>query len=187
MPTECPAPDGSSPRTTKFDGPPPMCIDPSKRYTAEMVTSLGTIVVALDAVAAPNTVNNFVTLARYHFYDGVVFHRIIKGFMCQGGDPEGTGRGGPGYRFADELPAPGRYEVGSVAMANAGPNTNGSQFFIVSGRSGVGLPPQYSLFGKVVKGLEVVSQMEAVPTSGGDRPKTDVVIQSVTITESDGS
>ncbi len=185
MPTECPAADGSSPRKVKFDGAPPTCIDPSKRYTAEMTTSMGTIVVALDAVAAPNTVNNFVTLARYHFYDGVVFHRIIKGFMCQGGDPEGTGRGGPGYKFADELPAPGRYEVGSLAMANAGPNTNGSQFFIVSGRSGAGLPPQYSLFGKVVKGLEVVAEMEAVPTSGGDRPKTDVVIQTVTITESE--
>jgi peptidylprolyl isomerase len=182
---DCPAPDGSSPRTTSFDGPPPMCIDPEKRYTAELVTNLGTMVIALDAVAAPNTVNNFVFLARYHFYDGVVFHRIIQGFMCQGGDPDGTGRGGPGYRFADELPQPGRYEIGSVAMANAGPNTNGSQFFIVSGRSGVGLPPQYSLFGKVVKGLEVLEQMEKAPTGPGDRPKDDVVIESVTITESD--
>jgi peptidylprolyl isomerase len=185
MATECPAADGSSPRTTEFDGPPPMCIDPSKRYTAELVTNLGTMVIALDAGAAPTTVNNFVFLARYHFYDGVVFHRIIQGFMCQGGDPEGTGRGGPGYRFADELPQPGRYEIGSVAMANAGPNTNGSQFFIVSGRSGVGLPPQYSLFGKVVKGLDVLEQMEKVPTGPGDRPEDDVVIESVTITEAD--
>ncbi|MBW3645634.1 MAG: peptidylprolyl isomerase, partial [Actinobacteria bacterium] len=147
-----------------------MCIDPDRRYTATMETSLGTITIALDPINAPATVNNFVTLARYHYYDGVVFHRIIKGFMCQGGDPQGTGRGGPGYTFADELPRPGRYEVGSVAMANAGPNTNGSQFFIVSGPSGVGLPPQYSLFGKVVKGLDVVSAMEAVPTGPGDRP-----------------
>ena len=185
MATECPAADGSSPRKTKFDGPPPMCIDASKRYSAELVTSMGTMVIALDANAAPNTVNNFVTLARYHFYDGVIFHRIIKGFMCQGGDPEGTGRGGPGYKFADELPAPGRYEVGSLAMANAGPNTNGSQFFIVSGRSGVGLPPQYSLFGKVVKGLEVLAEMESVPTAGGDRPKTNVTIESITITEAE--
>jgi cyclophilin family peptidyl-prolyl cis-trans isomerase len=162
-----------------------MCIDPSKRYTAEIVTSLGSLTVALDAAAAPRTVNNFVVLARYHYYDGVIFHRIIQGFMCQGGDPTGTGRGGPGYRFEDELPAPGRYEIGSLAMANAGPNTNGSQFFIVSGRSGVGLPPQYSLFGKVVKGLEVVAQMEAVETDRLDRPRTDVVIESVTITEAD--
>jgi cyclophilin family peptidyl-prolyl cis-trans isomerase len=162
-----------------------MCIDPSKRYTAEMVTSLGTLVIALDAASAPKTVNNFVFLARYHYYDGIIFHRIIQGFMCQGGDPTGTGRGGPGYRFQDELPKRGRYEVGSVAMANAGPDTNGSQFFIVSGSSGVGLPPNYSLFGKVVKGLDVVAQMEAVTTDRGDRPKDDVVIQSVTITESD--
>jgi peptidylprolyl isomerase len=185
MPADCPAADGSSPKLQKFDGAPPMCIDPAKRYTAEVVTSVGTMVIALDSVAAPKTVNNFVFLARYHYYDGVVFHRIIKGFMCQGGDPTGTGRGGPGYRFDDELPAPGRYEVGSVAMANAGPNTNGSQFFIVSGSSGVRLPPQYSLFGKVVKGLDVVAAMEAVDTDRGDRPKSDVVIESVTITESD--
>jgi cyclophilin family peptidyl-prolyl cis-trans isomerase len=162
-----------------------MCIDPSKTYTAEMDTSMGSMTIALDAVAAPQTVNNFVSLARYHYYDSLVFHRIIQGFMCQGGCPEGSGRGGPGYRFADELPKPGRYEIGSVAMANAGPNTNGSQFFIVSGPSGQGLPPQYSLFGKVVKGLDVVDAMEKVQTGGGDRPTTDVVINSVTITESD--
>jgi len=105
--------------------------------------------------------------------------------MCQGGDPTGTGRGGPGYKFADELPQPGRYEVGSVAMANAGPDTNGSQFFIVSGPSGVRLPPQYSLFGKVVKGLDVLSQMESVDTDRSDRPHTDVVIESVTIAEAE--
>ncbi|MDG0976955.1 peptidylprolyl isomerase, partial [Ilumatobacter sp.] len=119
-----------------------------------------------------------------HYYDGVIFHRIINGFMCQGGDPTGTGRGGPGYRFEDELPKPREYQVGSLAMANAGPNTNGSQFFIVSGGSGVGLPPQYSLFGQVVKGLDIVDTMQNVPTGGGDKPKTDVVIQSVVITES---
>jgi cyclophilin family peptidyl-prolyl cis-trans isomerase len=160
-----------------------MCIDPQKRYTATIETSLGDLVVALDPVAAPRTVNNFVVLARYHFYDGVVFHRIIKGFMCQGGDPTGTGTGGPGYRFADELPAPGRYEVGSVAMANAGPDTNGSQFFVVSGASGVRLPPQYSLFGKVVKGLDVLSTMESVPTGARDKPREDLVIRTVTVTE----
>ncbi len=183
--TECPAADGSSERRTRFDGPPPMCIDPARRYTATIATSMGDLVVALDPVAAPNTVNNFVVLARYHFYDGVVFHRIIKGFMAQGGDPDGTGRGGPGYKFADELPAAGRYEVGSLAMANAGPNTNGSQFFVVSGQSGVGLPPQYSLFGKVVKGLDVLAEIAAVPTDRGDRPREDVTITTVTIDESD--
>jgi len=183
-PTPCPNADGSSPQRREFDEAPSMCIDPTKTYTATMETTVGTMVVHLDAAAAPNTVNNFVTLARYHYYDGIIFHRIIKGFMCQGGDPTGTGMGGPGYKFADELPAPGRYEVGSLAMANSGPDTNGSQFFIVSGRSGVGLPPSYSLFGKVVSGLEVVDTMQDVDTGRNDRPQTDVVIQSVTIEES---
>jgi cyclophilin family peptidyl-prolyl cis-trans isomerase len=185
MATDCPEPDGSSPKKRRFDGPPPMCIDPAKTYTAVMATSKGTMTIALDAVGAPNTVNNFVVLARYHYYDGVGFHRVIPGFMLQGGDPDGTGRGGPGYKFADELPKPGRYEVGSLAMANAGPNTNGSQFFIVSGPDGMRLPPQYSLFGKVVKGLEVVSAIDAVGSPGAGTPKEKVVIESVTITESD--
>ena len=136
-------------------------------------------------IKAPKTVNNFVYLALHHYYDGVIFHRIINGFMCQGGDPTGTGRGGPGYRFEDELPKRGEYQIGSVAMANAGPNTNGSQFFLVSGPSGVGLPPQYSLFGQIVKGLDVLEQMQGVRTASGDRPVDDVVINSVTITESD--
>ena len=168
-----------------FSSPPEMEIDPSKRYVAEMETSMGSMTIELDPIAAPKTVNNFVFLARQGFYDGVIFHRVIQGFVLQGGDPEGTGRGGPGYRFEDELPKAGRYEVGSLAMANAGPNTNGSQFFVISGPSGVRLPPQYSLFGKVVKGLDVVDAIEKVPTGAGDRPKEDVVIVSVTITEKD--
>ena len=98
-----------------------MVIDPAKRYTAEMVTTKGTMTISLDPVAAPKTVNSFVFLARYHYFDGITFHRVIPGFVLQGGDPEGTGRGGPGYRFEDELPKPGRYELGSLAMANAGP------------------------------------------------------------------
>ena len=183
----CPAipePDGSSPQTQHFDGPPPMVIDPAKRYTAQMVTSKGTMTIALDPIAAPKTVNNFVFLARYHYFDGIVFHRIIPGFVLQGGDPEGTGRGGPGYRFADELPAPGRYEIGSLAMANAGPDTNGSQFFVISGPDGVALPPSYSLFGKVVAGLDVVAAIDAVGTRSGS-PTERVMIESVTITEAD--
>src|SRR4051812_27637258 len=181
-PTECPAADGSSEKRQKFDGPPPMCIDPAKRYTAEMVTSKGTLTIELDPAAAPKTVNNFVFLARYHYYDGIVFHRVIPGFVLQGGDPEGTGRGGPGYRFEDELPKPGRYELGSLAMANAGPNTNGSHFFIISGPDGVRLPPQYSLFGKVVNGLDVVQTINDIGTRSGE-PKEQVVIESVTIEE----
>lgn len=185
MASEFPSFDGSAPRKQDFKSAPALGIDPSKRYTATIDTSLGELVVALDAAGAPKTVNNFVFLALQHYYDGIVFHRIINGFMCQGGDPTGTGRGGPGYKFEDELPKPGRYEVGSVAMANAGPNTNGSQFFVVSGASGAGLPPLYSLFGKVVKGLDVVDTMQSVKTGGHDRPLDDVTINSVTITVAD--
>ena len=185
MAVDCPAPDGSSPKQQRFESAPPMCIDPDKRYTAEMVTSHGTLRIALDPIMAPKTVNNFVFLARYHYFDGIVFHRIIPGFVLQGGDPEGSGRGGPGYKFEDELPPPGRYELGSLAMANAGPNTNGSQFFVISGPDGVRLPPQYSLFGKVVKGLDVVSAIDAVGSPGAGTPKEKVVIESVTVAESD--
>ena len=184
MTPQIPAADGSSPQTQQFDGPPPMVIDPAKRYTAEMVTSKGTMTIALDPIAAPKTVNNFVFLARWHYYDGIVFHRIIPGFMLQGGDPEGSGRGGPGYRFEDELPPRGRYEIGSLAMANAGPNTNGSQFFVISGRDGVALPPSYSLFGKVVKGTEVISAIESVGSRSGT-PSEPVTIESVVVTEAD--
>ena len=168
----------------QFDAEPAMGIDPAKRYTAVMETSKGTLTISLDPIAAPRTVNSFVFLARNGYYDGVVFHRIIPGFVVQGGDPTGTGRGGPGYKFADELPAPGRYEVGSLAMANSGPDTNGSQFFIISGSDGVRLPPSYSLFGKVVSGLETVSALDAAG-SGGGSPKERVHIESVTITEAD--
>ncbi len=178
--------DGSAPRRQQFDSAPELGIDPAKRYTATLDTSLGEIVIALDAVKAPKTVNNFVYLAAHHYYDGVIFHRIINGFMCQGGDPTGTGRGGPGYKFADELPKPGQYQVGSVAMANAGPNTNGSQFFLISGQQGVRLPPQYALFGQIVSGLDVLETMQNVPVGAQDRPKDPVTITSVTITEHDG-
>jgi len=184
MPVDLPAPDGSSPQRRSFDAEPPMCIDPAKRYTATMVTTKGTMTIALDPGAAPRTVNSFVFLARYHYFDGIVFHRVIPGFVLQGGDPTGTGTGGPGYRFADELPAPGRYEVGSLAMANAGPDTNGSQFFVISGSDGVRLPPSYSLFGKVVAGLDTVAAIDAVGSRSG-KPTETVTIESVTVTEAD--
>ena len=184
MATECPPTDGSAPRTQHFDAPPPMCLDLSRRYGAVIATTNGEMTVALDALGAPRTVNNFVFLARYHYFEGIVFHRVIPGFVIQGGDPTGTGTGGPGYRFEDELPAPGRYEVGSLAMANAGPDTNGSQFFIVSGPDGTRLPPQYSLFGKVVAGLDVVRTIDALGTRSG-QPTEQVRIESVTITEAD--
>jgi len=166
----------------KYDAEPPMGIDRAKRYTATMNTSKGSMVIELDAVGAPRTVNSFVFLAREGFYDGVAFHRIIPGFVVQGGDPEGTGSGGPGYRFADELPKPGRYQIGSLAMANAGPDTNGSQFFIISGPDGASLPPQYSLFGAVVSGGDVVSAIDATGSRSG-KPTERVVIEDVTIEE----
>ena len=162
-----------------------MGIDPTKRYTATMNTSMGTIVISLDPINAPKTTNNFVFLALNHYYDGIIFHRIIKGFVCQGGDPQGSGMGGPGYRFEDELPKPGKYAIGSLAMANAGPNTNGSQFFIISGQKGCVLPPLYSLFGQVVKGLDVVDRINAIGNDGRSITNPQVVINSVTITVAD--
>lgn len=177
-----PNPDGSSPQRQKFDAAPPMIIDTAKTYTATMVTSHGTMEFLLDAAGAPETVNSFVFLARWHYYDGIVLHRIIPGFVLQGGDPTGTGAGGPGYRFNDELPKPGRYELGSLAMANAGPHTNGSQFFIISGPDGMRLPPLYALFGKAVKGLEVVGVIDQVGSPSG-KPRETVTIESLTITE----
>jgi cyclophilin family peptidyl-prolyl cis-trans isomerase len=182
----CPKPDGSSPRTTRFAAPPPPCIDAARTYVAEMVTSKGNITIALDAKRAPTTVNNFVVLARYHFYDGLTFHRIVPNFVIQGGAPQGRGDGNPGYTFADELPDAGQYKVGSVAMANSGPNTNGSQFFIVSGDTGVSLEPKYSLFGEVSAGLDVVKSIEALgnPEDQTGRPRETVTIRSVTIRES---
>lgn len=183
MSDRIPNPDGSSEKCQQFDAAPPMLLDLSKTYRATMVTSHGTMEIVLDAVKAPLTVNSFVYLARFHYYDGVILHRIIPGFVLQGGDPTGSGSGGPGYKFRDELPAPGAYRLGSFAMANAGPNTNGSQFFIISGAHGEALPPLYSLFGQVTEGLEVVAAIDKLGSQSG-RPSETVTIESVTITES---
>lgn len=181
--TECPPADGAEVRATKFEKAPPMCIDDAKTYTATMTTDVGTVEIELDAKAAPKTVNNFVVLARYKYYDGLTFHRVIKDFMAQGGDPSGDGSGGPGYEFDDELPEQGDYEIGSVAMANAGADTNGSQFFIITGDAGVQLPPSYSLFGKVTKGMDAVEKIEADGSAGDGAPAKVHTIESVTIAE----
>lgn len=161
---------------------PELTVDLAKRYRAAIDTNHGPITIDLFVEVAPVTVNNFVFLANQNFYDGVVFHRVIPGFVAQGGDPTGTGTGGPGYRFRDELDGDGRYKRGRVAMANAGPNTNGSQFFICL--DDVRLPHQYSIFGEVTAGMETVDAIAAVPTDRGDRPTSDCVINTVTITES---
>ncbi len=160
---------------------PDLTIDLDRSYKATLHTSHGEIVIELEAARSPLAVNNFVFLARDGFYDGVIFHRVISGFMIQGGDPTGTGRGGPGYTFRDELEGDGRYTRGTVAMANAGPNTNGSQFFIM--HRDYGLPHQYTIFGAVVEGMDTVDAIAGLPTDMSDRPREDAVIRSVTIDE----
>lgn len=180
---DCPKADGSSPKKTTFTKAPGNCIDVSKTYTAQVKTTKGDFTITFDPKRAPKTVNNFVVLARHHFYDGIKFHRIIPGFVVQGGDPKGNGSGGPGYQFADELPKQGDYKIGSLAMANSGPNTNGSQFFVITGPQGVSLPPQYSLFGQVTAGMDVVKAIEKIGSPGEGTPKEEVKMQTVTITE----
>jgi cyclophilin family peptidyl-prolyl cis-trans isomerase len=167
--------------TNQYDSAPDLTIDASKSYTATLDTNHGEIVVEFDPGRSPLTVNNFVFLANEGFYDGVVFHRVIENFMIQGGDPTGTGRGGPGYKFRDELEGSGEYKRGTVAMANAGPNTNGSQFFIC--HSDVGLPHSYTIFGQVSSGMEAIDSIATSDTDHTDRPQADVVINKVTITE----
>jgi len=186
--TPCPPADGSAERTTSFEQAPPMCIDPAKKYTATLETTEGDIVIELDAANAPETVNNFVVLSRYHFYDNVPFHRIVPGFVNQAGDPVGPspGTGGPGYTIPDELPADPAtaYPAGTVAMANSGPESGGSQFFLVIGDPNGALSSagSYSVFGKVVEGQDV---SEAINALGGadEAPTKPVAITSVTITE----
>jgi cyclophilin family peptidyl-prolyl cis-trans isomerase len=169
----------------QYSKPFEMNLDADKTYTASLETNKGTIEVEFFTDDAPNTVNNFVSLAKDGYYDGTPFHRIISGFMVQGGDPTGTGMGGPGYKFADE-PVKRKYERGTLAMANAGPNTNGSQFFIC--HADAGLPPNYTIFGKVTNGLDVLDAIASVPVSmsrSGERsaPVEPVVLQTVTVSE----
>jgi len=146
--------------------------------TAKMNTSHGTITVELFDEDAPNTVANFRKLAGDNFYDGVIFHRVIPDFMIQGGDPDGTGMGGPGYTFEDEF---NQHKVvrGALAMANAGPNTNGSQFFIVTTERAPWLDGKHTVFGQVTEGMDTVDAIEGVPTGAGDRPVDPPVIESI--------
>ncbi|MGI9148641.1 MAG: peptidylprolyl isomerase [Chloroflexota bacterium] len=163
-----------------------MEIDPSKHYTATIDTSLGSMKADLYASDAPTTVNNFVFLARQGFYDGVTFHRVIQGFMAQTGDPTGTGSGGPGYRFKDE-PVSRNYDRGTLAMANSGPNTNGSQFFVVQQLYS---PPTkaYTIFGKLTDGLDTLDKIANSPNGPGkggpNTPRTPITINSIRIDES---
>ncbi|HEV3363535.1 MAG TPA: peptidylprolyl isomerase [Acidimicrobiia bacterium] len=174
-----------NPNRPTFTEPPPMTIDTAKKYTATMDTSCGKITIDLDPKGAPKTVNSFVFLANKKYFDGLTFHRVVKDFVIQGGDPEDTGQGGPGYEFEDELPQDG-YKIGSLAMANSGPNTNGSQFFIVTGNEGAQLPSKYNRFGQVTSGIEVAQKLETFaqdPPDPNGKPSRPLYIFSVTIKE----
>ena len=148
--------------------------------TVTLTTDKGDIVIDVFTTGAPKAANNFIDLARKGFYNGVIFHRIVPGFVIQGGDPTGTGRGGPGYQFEDE-PFSGDYYRGTVAMANAGPNTNGSQFFICLADLGGNLPKNYTIFGQVTKGMDVVDAIVSAPRDGRDLPNEPVAMAGVTI------
>lgn len=169
----------------KYSKPPEMKIDTNKIYTAQMKTNFGDIEINLFTKETPLTVNNFVFLSEEGFYDGTIFHRIIKDFMIQGGDPLGTGQGGPGYKFDDEK-ITRDYKKGIVAMANSGSNTNGSQFFIM--HKDIPLPKQYVIFGEVIKGLEVIDKIADIPTVDNgmgekSKPTQEVKIEKITILE----
>ena len=169
-----------------YSSMPEMIIDKNKSYTAVIQTSMGDLTVEFFSDTAPVTVNNFVSLSNDGYYDNIIFHRVISGFMIQGGDPSGTGHGEygkfPGYTFEDELNNQQPYEKGILAMANAGPNTNGSQFFIM--HVDYPLPYQYTIFGKVTDGLDVIDTIASVQTAEGDKPVEDVVILGVTVSSS---
>lgn len=172
---------------------PEMTIDITKKYQAVIHTNKGDFTIELFAESAPNTVNNFIFLAKDGFYDHLVFHRIIKSFVIQTGDPKGDGTGGPGYQFKDELSTQYKYEPGIVAMANAGSNTNGSQFFICTGEDSTALNnmPNYTIFGKIVSGMETVQKIAATKVTEAPRtrelsyPVEQVIITSIEINEND--
>lgn len=168
-----------------YPKPPEMKINPNKKYTATLNTNKGIVKIELFTKETPITVNNFVFLARDGFYNGTIFHRVIKGFMIQGGDPKGDGTGGPGYKFNDEK-ITRNYTRGIVAMANSGPNTNGSQFFIM--HKDTDLPKNYVIFGKVIEGLETVDKITQVPVTGNgmgenSKPAEKIILEKVTIAE----
>ena len=168
-----------------YSAPPEMNINESANYSAVIETNFGKIEIELFTDIAPITVNNFVNLSNDGYYDNVIFHRVIKGFMIQGGDPSGTGHGEmgkyPGYEFQDELNNPMKYEKGIVAMANRGPNTNGSQFFIM--HEDYPLPYDYTIFGKVSNGIDIIDSIANVQTGDLDKPIDDVVINNIAIKE----
>lgn len=184
--TTCPPRDGSPERVSRFAGPPPQCIEPDAKYSAVFDTTEGDFTIALETSVAPDTVNNFVVLARYRYYDGVPFHRIVPDFVIQAGDGDGEpwGNNDIGYQIGDELPVdPSAYVDYSVAMANAGPDTNGSQFFVVLPGGGAQLQPLYSILGRVTEGFDTVDAIGELASADGQTPLRAVVINSVEIRE----
>ncbi len=193
--TPCAPVGGAASPVREFTSPFKDCLDRAQTYTATMVTTEGTMIFTLLDEKAPGTVNNFVNLARSKYYDGIYFHRVVPEFVLQAGDPTviteaavtsgSAGIGGPGYTFADELPQAGEYKLGDLAMANAGPNTNGSQFFVISGPNGSRLPPNYALFGSLAgdpAGQVTLKAIAALSVTDGP-PSKPVIITSLTITE----
>jgi peptidylprolyl isomerase len=188
---ECAPVDGTAAPVRTFTAAFRDCLEDGVTYRAVVSTSAGDFTIQLDPAAAPGAVNNFVNLARSRYFDDTVCHRAIPGFVVQCGDPTATGAGGPGYRFTDELPAAGAYRVGSIAMANAGPDTNGSQFFVITGEQGVTLPPNYALFGSVTDGLTTtVPALDALanpdPAANGVPPLGEIRVTKVVIETTTG-
>ncbi|HEX8917088.1 MAG TPA: peptidylprolyl isomerase [Chloroflexota bacterium] len=186
-PAATPAATTVSALGAKFKQAPPLTINPNKKYIADLITDKGTITVQLLPKLAPLAVNSFVFLARHHYYDHNLFHRILQNFVIQTGDPTGTGSGGPGYTFRDELHKGDKYTLGTLAMGNTGPNSNGSQFFIVIGSQASSLPNSYTIFGHVIKGMAVAEKIGDTPvtTNPGSgevsMPLVDVYLKTVKI------
>ena len=183
----CPAPDDAPTTAKAFSSAPVGCIDPKAKYRAVISTSEGDFTIELDQSRAPLTTNNFVFLARKGFYTGLTFHRVVPGFIVQGGDPKANGTGGPGYTIDDELSTNARFQIGTVAMANSGPNQNGSQFFVVTGKNGENIPNTSTVFARVVKGtktLEAIDALGVPPTPDGQElaPQRPITITGIEIT-----
>jgi len=182
---DCPPVDGADSQTRDFGAAPPMCLEAAASYEAIVTTNQGEFTIALDPETGPVAANNFVFLARNQYFDDTVCHRIIPNFVVQCGDPTATGTGGPGYTIVDEPPAPGQYQIGSIAMAKTqAPDSGGSQFFIITGSDGAGLPPEYALFGQVVEGLDTTVEAMAAAGTPDGTPSEPIEIQSIRIVQS---